>query len=113
MAALDPKGEAARGGIEIDDMVLSINGQTGLSNTEAAAMLRECMGTIVIVVRKCAWLGHSGGGLSVPTPSASHAKSCIIESSRSGRSVCVTITRWNGVSAPRRWRQSTWSVESS
>ena len=29
VAALDPKGEAARAGMEIDDMVLSINGQTG------------------------------------------------------------------------------------
>merc|ERR1711934_298906 len=29
VAALDPKGEAARAGLEIDDMVLSINGQTG------------------------------------------------------------------------------------
>merc|ERR1719326_2053108 len=58
VAALDPKGEAARAGMEIDDMVLSINGQTGLSNTEAAAMLRDLSGTIVIVVRKTIWLGQ-------------------------------------------------------
>ena len=36
VAALDPNGDAARAGIEIDDMVLSINGKTGLSNTQAA-----------------------------------------------------------------------------
>ena len=58
VAALDPKGEAARSGIEIDDMVLSINGQTGLSNTEAAAMLRDLSGTIVLVCRRTAWLGQ-------------------------------------------------------
>ena len=57
VAALDPKGEAARAGMEIDDMVLSINGQTGLSNTEAAAMLRDLAGTVVVVVRKTTWLG--------------------------------------------------------
>ena len=76
VAALDPKGEAARAGIEIDDMVLSINGQTGLSNTEAAAMLRDLMGNIVIVLRKTIWLGqqaHMGGAaaqedVSTPTP---------------------------------------------
>ena len=75
VAALDPKGEAAKGGIEIDDMVLSINGQTGLSNTEAAAMLRELSGTIVIVLRKCTYYGSDGGGYrgqdaqaSTPTP---------------------------------------------
>ena len=76
VAALDPKGEAARAGIEIDDMVLSINGQTGLSNTEAAAMLRDLSGNIVIVLRKTIWLGqqaHMGGGaaqedVSTPTP---------------------------------------------
>jgi hypothetical protein len=60
VAALDPKGEAARSGIEIDDMVLSINGQTGLSNTEAAAMLRELAGEIVLVLRKCEWVGQMG-----------------------------------------------------
>lgn len=58
VAALDPKGEAARAGIEIDDMVLSINGQTGLSNTEAAAMLRDLSGTIVLVMRRTAWMGQ-------------------------------------------------------
>lgn len=74
VAALDPKGEAARAGIEIDDMVLSINGQTGLSNTEAAAMLRDLQGTIVVVVRKCVWLGVSSSVQieqqqpSTPTP---------------------------------------------
>ena len=77
VAALDPKGEAARAGMEIDDMVLSINGQTGLSNTEAAAMLRELSGQIVVVVRKCNWLGGGSGGgggqtqekeESMPTP---------------------------------------------
>ena len=59
VAALDPNGEAARAGMEIDDMVLSINGQTGLSNTEAAAMLRDLSGTIVVVVRKCVYIGSS------------------------------------------------------
>ena len=72
VAALDPKGEAARAGMEIDDMVLSINGQTGLSNTEAAAMLRDLSGTIVLVVRKCTWLGIGVGEeeqeVSSPTP---------------------------------------------
>ena len=72
VAALDPKGEAARSGIEIDDMVLSINGQTGLSNTEAAAMLRDLSGQIVVVVRKCEWLGVSASAVeeevSTPTP---------------------------------------------
>ena len=78
VAALDPKGEAARAGIEIDDMVLSINGQTGLSNTEAAAQLRDLSGTIVLVVRRTAWLGQMNGGggmggsaqeeVSTPTP---------------------------------------------
>ena len=72
VAALDPKGEAARSGIEIDDMVLSINGQTGLSNTEAAAMLRDLAGTITIIVRKCEWLGVGAGQaeeeISTPEP---------------------------------------------
>ena len=76
VAALDPKGEAANAGIEIDDMVLSINGQTGLSNTEAAAMLRECTGEIVVVLRKCTYFGLDAGGdyrgqepqASTPTP---------------------------------------------
>ena len=117
VAALDPKGEAARSGMEIDDMVvidfrlplpcpayhsigyrptptlttspismnlrrhrphfylnqvLSINGQTGLSNTEAAAMLRDLQGSITLVVRKCTWLGIGVGEeeqeVSSPTP---------------------------------------------
>ena len=37
VAALDPNGAAAAAGLEVDDMVLSINGHTGLSNTQAAA----------------------------------------------------------------------------
>ena len=59
-------------------MVLSINGQTGLSNTEAAAQLRDLSGTIVLVVRRTAWLGQMNGGggmggsaqeeVSTPTP---------------------------------------------
>lgn len=59
VAALDPNGDAARAGIEIDDMVLSINGQAGLSNTQAAAQLRELTGTLKIVVRKAVWIGDS------------------------------------------------------
>ena len=38
-------------------MVLSINGQTGLSNTQAAALLRDLTGTVSIVVRKASWMG--------------------------------------------------------
>ncbi|KAL1527781.1 hypothetical protein AB1Y20_009166 [Prymnesium parvum] len=57
VAALDPNGDAARAGIETDDMVLSINGQTGLSNTQAAAQLRELTGTLKIVVRRATWRG--------------------------------------------------------
>ena len=73
VAALDPKGGAARSGIEIDDMVLSINGQTGLSNTEAASILRDLSGSIIVVLRKCEWLGVKEGeteeeAASYPTP---------------------------------------------
>ena len=57
VAALDPQGEAAASGLEVDDMVLSINGQTGLSNTQAAALLRDLTGVISLVVRKAAWVG--------------------------------------------------------
>ena len=44
---------------QVDDMVLAINGQTGLSNTQAAAQLRELMGTVALVVRRTSWLGDS------------------------------------------------------
>ena len=50
-------------------MVLSINGQTGLSNTMAAAQLRELSGTIKLVVRRATWLGDnapSGGAKQPP-----------------------------------------------
>ena len=61
VAALDPKGEAARSGMEIDDMVLSIKGQTGLSNTQAAGMLRDLEGEISLVVRRATWVGEASG----------------------------------------------------
>ena len=54
------------------NQVLSINGQTGLSNTEAAAMLRDLQGSITLVVRKCTGLGIGVGEeeqeVSSPTP---------------------------------------------
>ena len=76
VAALDPQGEAAAAGLEVDDMVLSINGQTGLSNTQAAALLRDLTGTVSIVVRKASWMGvpeqeAEGGAAQMPeTPRA-------------------------------------------
>ena len=75
VAALDPQGEAAASGLEVDDMVLSINGQTGLSNTQAAALLRDLTGIISLVVRKAVWVGlpaedsgADGGGGGGETP---------------------------------------------
>ena len=76
VAALDPQGEAAAAGLEVDDMVLSINGQTGLSNTQAAALLRDLTGTVSIVARKASWMGvpeheAEGGAAQMPeTPRA-------------------------------------------
>jgi hypothetical protein len=76
VAALDPQGEAAAAGLEVDDMVLSINGQTGLSNTQAAALLRDLTGTVSMVVRKASWMGvpeqeAEGGATQMPeTPRA-------------------------------------------
>ena len=66
VAALDPSGEAAAAGLEVDDMVLSINGQTGLSNTQAAAQLRELVGEICLVVRRAAWVAGEDGGVAAP-----------------------------------------------
>ena len=37
--------------------MLSVNGQTGLSNTQAAALLRDLTGTVSLVVRKSTWVG--------------------------------------------------------
>jgi len=70
VAALDPNGAAAAAGLEVDDMVLSINGHTGLSNTQAAAQLRELTGAISIVVRKSAWVGGAPAGPGGETPRA-------------------------------------------
>ena len=73
VAALDPAGEAAAAGVQVDDMVLSINGQTGLSNTQAAGMLRDLEGEISLVVRRATWMGGEtssggagGGGGGMP-----------------------------------------------
>ena len=55
---------------QVDDMVLSINGHTGLSNTQAAAQLRELTGAISIVVRKSAWVGGAPAGPGGETPRA-------------------------------------------
>jgi len=55
VAALDPAGAAAAAGVEVDDMVLSINGQTGLTNTQAAGQLRDLTGAITLVLRKAGW----------------------------------------------------------
>mmetsp|Transcript_22451 Transcript_22451/g.57721 ORF Transcript_22451/g.57721 Transcript_22451/m.57721 type:complete len:130 (+) Transcript_22451:1-390(+) len=52
VCALHENGAARVAGLELDDMVLSINGQSGLCNTEVAAMLRELTGDISLVVRK-------------------------------------------------------------
>ena len=56
VAALDPKGEAARAGMEIDDMVLSINGQTGAhttrSHTRAHTHARLLSNRLPCVVRR-------------------------------------------------------------
>mmetsp|Transcript_1875 Transcript_1875/g.4959 ORF Transcript_1875/g.4959 Transcript_1875/m.4959 type:complete len:103 (+) Transcript_1875:4313-4621(+) len=46
-------------GIEVDDLVLSVNGQTGLSNTQAAALLRDLTGPIALVVRRASWEDNS------------------------------------------------------
>ena len=81
VAALDPVGEAARSGIEVDDMVLSINGQTGLSNTQAAAQLRELSGTISIVVRKAVWVG--GQTPRAETPRAAETPGQVPDTPRS------------------------------
>ena len=73
--------------------VLSINGQTGLSNTEAAAMLREETGTIVVVLRKCIYLGqpepgygYTGGQEPVSTPTPETPRSAMRRPRRRRRS---------------------------
>ena len=43
---------------------------TGLSNTQAAAQLRELTGAISIVVRKSAWVGGAPAGPGGETPRA-------------------------------------------
>ena len=76
VSALDPEGAAAAAGVEIDDMVLSINGQTGLTNTQAASQLRELTGTVVLVLRRASWQGlnhgpnATGGGGGGASPNA-------------------------------------------
>jgi hypothetical protein len=59
VAALDPLGVAAAMGIEVDDLVLSVNGQTGLSNTQAAAVLRDSVGPIALVLRRATYDDNS------------------------------------------------------
>ena len=83
VSALDPEGAAAAAGVEIDDMVLSINGQTGLTNTQAASQLRELTGTVVLVLRRASWqglnhgpnaTGGGGGGMPLQTPRSAMRK---------------------------------------
>lgn len=60
VAALDPLGMASVRGIQVNDLVLSINGQTGLSNTQVAAVLRDSVGPIVLVLRRATHEDNSG-----------------------------------------------------
>ena len=59
VSAVDPEGAGSKAGVGLDDMVLLVDGQAGLRNTQVAALLRDLVGDIVVVVRKARLAGST------------------------------------------------------